>query len=44
MHKCLPGPVLLQLLRTGPGDALCVAKRDSLETVGLGVLLEVSDQ
>lgn len=44
MHESLPGPVLLQLLRTGPGDALCVAKRDSLETVGLGVLLEIPDQ
>lgn len=44
MYKSLPGPVLLQLLRAGHGDARCVAKRDTLEPVGSGLLLEVPDQ
>ena len=44
MYESLPGPVLLQLLRGGPGDALCVAERDALEPVGSGLLLEIQAQ
>ena len=44
MYKSLPGFVLLQLLRGGPGDALCVAERDALEPVGSELLLEIPAQ
>ena len=44
MYKSLPGSVLLQLLRKGTGDALCVAEWDALEPVGSGLLLEIPDQ
>ena len=44
MYKSLPGSVLLQLLWTGTGDALCVAEWDALELVGSGLLLEIPDQ